>query len=80
MVPADIVNQMIGERGFKHYVTSAKTGEGVEEAFQAVVTDWTRNIIKQNLGLIMEKRQAEKNEKVNAVKEPKAKGPKTGCC
>lgn len=48
-VPLDIVEQMIAEKGFKHYITSAKTGEGVDEAIRSVITDWTRRKIRQSL-------------------------------
>lgn len=46
MVPTDIIEQMIGERGWKHFITSSKTGDGVKEAFHAIVTSWTRKVVK----------------------------------
>lgn len=48
-IPPDVVNQMIVDKGFKHYTTSAKTGEGIHESLKSVITDWTRNEVKESL-------------------------------
>lgn len=40
------MEQIIAEKGFKHYVTSAKTGEGVQEAMTSIITDFTRRKVR----------------------------------
>ena len=37
---------MIQRHGFRHYLTSSKTGDGVDEAIESIIKSWMKANVK----------------------------------
>ena len=72
-ISKDIANKFAKENNFKYFETSAKTGEGVDEAFRDLVNQVLANLDKNEEGTI-----ERKSIKIEENKDDKQK--KKGCC
>ena len=72
-ISKDIANKFAKENNFKYFETSAKTGEGVDEAFRDLVNQILANSDKNE-----EAAKERKSVKIEENKDDKQK--KKGCC
>ena len=72
-ISKDVASAFAKENNFKYFETSAKTGEGVDEAFRDLVNQVLANLDKNEEGTI-----ERKSIKIEENKDDKQK--KKGCC